>query len=37
MKKFGEILWGIILIAAGVLFALNALDITDIDLTDGGH
>ena len=32
MKKFGKILWGIILIAAGVLFALNALDITDIDL-----
>jgi len=32
MKKTGNILWGVILIAVGVLFALNALEITDIDI-----
>lgn len=31
MKKSG-ILWGLVFIAAGVIFALNALNITDIDL-----
>lgn len=32
MKKFGSILVGIVLVAAGALFALNALNITDIDI-----
>ena len=32
MKKTSSILWGIILVAAGVIFALNALNITDIDV-----
>ena len=32
MKKTSRVLWGIIVIALGVLFALNALEITDINL-----
>lgn len=32
MKKFNKVLWGIVLIALGVVFALNALDIADIDV-----
>ncbi len=32
MKKTSSILWGILLVAAGVIFALNALNITDIDV-----
>lgn len=32
MKKLTKILWGIVLIAAGVLFALNAVGITDVDV-----
>lgn len=32
MKKTSRVLWGIIVIAIGVLFALNALEITDINL-----
>ena len=32
MKKYSNILWGIVLIAAGVLFALNALDILKINI-----
>ena len=32
MKKTSNILWGIVLVAAGVLFALNALGITNIDV-----
>lgn len=32
MKKTSNILWGALLIAAGVLFALNALGITDINI-----
>lgn len=32
MKKTSNILWGIILIGAGILFALNALNITNIDV-----
>jgi len=32
MKKLTSVLWGLALIAAGVVFALNALDITDIDV-----
>lgn len=32
MKRVTKILWGVVLIAAGVIFALNALDITDIDV-----
>ncbi len=32
MKRATKILWGVVLIAAGVIFALNALNITDIDV-----
>lgn len=32
MKKIGHVLWGIILIAVGVIWALNALHITNIDV-----
>ncbi|MBE6618269.1 MAG: hypothetical protein E7626_00630 [Ruminococcaceae bacterium] len=32
MKKVSKILWGILLVALGVIFALNALDITNIDI-----
>ena len=32
MKKISSIVWGLVLVAAGVIFALNALNITDIDL-----
>lgn len=32
MRKVSSILWGMVLIAAGVIFALNELNITDIDL-----
>lgn len=32
MKKISSVIWGIVLIAAGLLFALNALNITDIDI-----
>ena len=32
MKKVNNILWGIVLIAIGALFALNALNITNIDI-----
>lgn len=32
MKKVSSILWGIVLIAAGTIFALNAANITDIDV-----
>lgn len=32
MKKTGSVLWGIVLIAAGVVLALNVLNITDIDI-----
>lgn len=32
MKKANRILWGIVLVALGVLFALNALEITTIDV-----
>ena len=32
MKKTSSILWGVLLVAAGVIFALNALNITDIDV-----
>lgn len=32
MKKVSSILWGVVLIAAGVLLALNALNITQIDI-----
>ena len=32
MKKKNSILWGIILIAAGTVFALNALNVTNIDM-----
>ena len=32
MKKISSVIWGIVLIAAGAIFALNALNITDIDI-----
>ena len=32
MKKVNSIVWGIVLVAAGVLFALNALNITNFDV-----
>ena len=32
MKKIGRILWGVALISVGVIFALNAFGITDIEL-----
>ncbi len=32
MKKTSNILWGIVLVAAGTLFALNALNITSINI-----
>ena len=32
MKKFKSIIWGIVLVAVGVIVALNALEITDIDI-----
>lgn len=36
MKKASSVIWGILLIAAGVIFALNALNIADIDIFFGG-
>lgn len=32
MKKASNILWGIVLVAVGVIFALNALNVTNIDI-----
>ena len=32
MKKLTKILWGIVLIVLGVVFALNALNIANIDV-----
>ncbi len=32
MKKISSVIWGIVLIVAGALFAFNALNITDIDI-----
>ena len=32
MKKVSRVIWGIVLIAAGLVFALNSLGIADIDL-----
>lgn len=32
MKKLSSILWGLVLIAVGVIFALNAFGVTDIDV-----
>lgn len=32
MKKAGNLIWGILLIAAGVIFALNAMHVTDINI-----
>lgn len=36
MKKTEKILWGIVLVAVGLLIALNALEITNIDLLFDG-
>ncbi|MGI6249564.1 MAG: LiaF transmembrane domain-containing protein [Acutalibacteraceae bacterium] len=36
MKKIGSIIWGIVFIVAGVLFALNALDIANINIFFNG-
>ena len=32
MKRLSSVLWGIVLVGAGAVFALNALNITDIDV-----
>ena len=32
MKKFRSVIWGIVLIAAGLLLELNALNVTHLDL-----
>ncbi|MBE6775929.1 MAG: hypothetical protein E7543_07045 [Ruminococcaceae bacterium] len=32
MKRFNNVMWGAVLVVAGVLFALNALEITNIDI-----
>lgn len=32
MKKFGNVLWGIVLIMVGVIFGLNAVGLTDINI-----
>lgn len=32
MKKLSSILWGLVLVAIGVILALNAFDVTDIDI-----
>jgi len=32
MKRFGTILWGLVLIAIGLIWALNATGITDVDV-----
>lgn len=32
MKKFGNILWGLVFIVIGLIFGLNALEITDINI-----
>lgn len=32
MKKLRRVIWGLIFVAAGVIFALNAFEITDIDV-----
>lgn len=32
MKKFSSIIWGVVLVAAGVIFGLNAFNVTDINV-----
>ena len=32
MRKLNRILWGIVLVAVGVVFALGALDIVDVNI-----
>ena len=32
MKNISSVIWGIVLIVAGALFGLNALNITNIDI-----
>lgn len=32
MKRFSNVMWGAVFVVAGVLFALNALEITNIDI-----
>ena len=32
MKRVSQIIWGVIIVAIGVIFALNAFDITNIDI-----
>ena len=36
MKKVSSIIWGVVLVVAGVLFALNALNITNINIFFNG-
>ena len=32
MNKIGNLLWGLVFVAVGVIFGLNALEITDINI-----
>jgi len=36
MKKFGNVLWGLVLIAIGVIFGLNAVGLTNINIFFSG-
>lgn len=36
MKNVSNMIWGLVLVAAGVLFALNALGVTDVDVLFDG-
>lgn len=36
MKSIGNVLWGLVFVALGVIFGLNALEITDIDIFFNG-
>ena len=39
MNNFKNIIWGIVLVTIGIIFGLNELNITNINifLMDGGH
>ena len=36
MNKISTVLWGLVLVALGLILGLNALDITDINLFFSG-
>ena len=36
MKKISNLLWGLVFIIVGVIFGLNALEITDINILFDG-